>query len=73
MKTRRDFLIDVGTAAAATALVASTTDAAPAPKVERRQAAPRSAGEMEQWLLSTGKPQLDPRLIAVVKGQLKVG
>jgi hypothetical protein len=72
MNTRRDFLANLGIAVGAAVVVASSSAADDAPPV-RAKAAARSAREMEQWLLSTGRRQLDPRLIESLRGEMKLG
>ena len=62
MTTRREFLAVVGGALGATSLAQ-----AEGPKVPGRP----SARAIEDWLLSTAKGKLNPRLLEVVRGQIK--
>jgi len=70
MKTRRDFLVTVGCAVGAATVLAMPSAGAAASKAMPAQAGPRTAAEMQRWLLSTGKGQLHPRLAEYVAQQI---
>jgi hypothetical protein len=69
MKNRREFLLNVGTALGAAAVLGSTSPTASATTAKdcgQGQAVTCSPDNMERWLLSTGQGKVDPALLEMM-------